>query len=140
MRNQKQQYFIYKKLQLPVGIDQRIAAAFGLDTVAVAEPEAFGTLRYCCRVRFGWYNIAGQLADFGDYFDIVVGIDEFREFVALELFVYCVHFGYHQLKYSNIAVVGSLVIAYGKRALDAGLYFVSVEFDDFAAFEVLRVT
>ena len=113
--------------------------------VAVAAAfVAFGTHCLSCQWRFGC-SIAGQLVDFGDYSDIVVGIDEFRGFVALELFVCCVHFDCHPSMYSNIVAVavvaavgaGSLVIVHAKRPFDAvGLRLVWLEFDDSVAFEV----
>lgn len=74
--------------------------------------------------------------DSGDYSDIVAGIDEFRESVALESFVYCVHSGCRPSTYLNIAGAGSLVVAFAKRSFDVERCLVSVEFDDFAAFEV----
>lgn len=55
------------------------------DTVAVVAVGfvAFGIRCWCYRLGLG-HNIAAHFVDFGDYSDIVVGIDEFHEFVALE--------------------------------------------------------
>lgn len=95
----------------------------------------------CCRRLFG-RNIAAPVAAaaFADYFDIAADIDGFREFVALELFGCCVHFGCRRSTYSNIAGLGSLVIAYVKRSSDVAPCSGRAASDGSAAFEVLRVT